>query len=610
MHPVAPISDPDEETALLLDNGQQTIGKQSIYIYLVSAISAIGGFLFGYDTGIISGAMLYMKEYFNLSEWWQEAVVSSTLLTAWLFSILSGSCTDKFGRKPVIIASSIIFIVGSVVLALANSKVVLLAGRLIVGGGVGFASMTSPMYIAELAPATIRGKLLLINMCCITGGQSVASVIAYLFSIVSPADGWRYMLGFAAIPAVIQLLAFAAMPESPRWLVTNKRFDQAYKVLRKIRPKGADIDAEFSAICATYAKAKHEKDQLLSSIDLANNNNNNNNNNYVETSTNLGPSTNPQRRELSIFRRILANESCRKALVVGCLLQLVQQASGINTVMYYSATIIEMAGVYSKQEALLLSAGTALVNFVFTILGYVLVERAGRRKLVLFSLAGVFFSLLVLAAGFQFADWHSQKVTIHDLSDKNLPCSQYSDCSTCTTNDFCGFCFNGTSSKNSCYRVNETSKDSSQLGNCNFSSQQDGNNNFVWAYEWCPSEYSWLIVVGMVSYLLFFAPGMGPMPWTINSEIYPSWARSWCLSMTTSVNWLFNLLISMTFLSLTRAVTKQGAFYIYASVALVGFIYFNVVLPETRGKSLEELETLFAPKSRKRSVDSSKVMCI
>lgn len=562
----------DETSPLILS--PNALKGHTIYIYLVACLSAIGGFLFGYDTGIISGAMIYIRDVFGLNELWQESIVSSTLLAAWIFSILSGSANDTFGRKPVIVGSSVIFAAGSILMGLAWNETALLAGRLVVGAGVGLASMTTPMYIAEVAPSSIRGQLVMINMCCITGGQFFASVIAYWFSFIHGDQGWRFMLGFAALPAAVQFVAFLFMPESPRWLVSKRKYAEARLVLAKIRADGADIDAEFTAIRASDLEAKR-----------------------LQAIQHNGP-------EQSTFRRILDNPPVRRALVVGCLLQMVQQVSGINTVMYYSASIFQMAGVYSKQKALILSAGTAFINFIFTLVGFGLVERAGRRRLTLYSLFGVIVSLAILAAGFQFAYYNSPQVTEVINDDINQPCNTINHCSACSRMPQCGFCFSTSPGSDviisaSCLRVNASHHDFSLVGRCHEDAK--GQSNETWALEWCPSAYSWVTMLGMALYLMFFAPGMGPMPWTINSEIYPSWARSWCLSAATSVNWMFNLVMSMTFLSLTRLITKHGAFYLYATLASIGFVYFVVVLPETRGKTLEELEDLFADKRPSKS---------
>lgn len=571
MHHIAPSA--TEETPLLV--GPTTLKGNTLYVYLVAAISAIGGFLFGYDTGIVSGAMIYVRDQFDLNDIWQEAIVSITLLTAWMFSIISGPLTERFGRKPIIVISSAIFVLGSLLLGFAWNKEILLLGRSIVGAGVGLASMTVPMYIAEVAPSGIRGQLVMFNMLCITGGQFLANLIAFGFSHMDADVGWRLMLGFAAVPAVIQFFAFLPMPESPRWLVSNGNYSRAKEVLIKVRPKDSDIELEFETIKRSCIQSKRELNELEQSGD------------YSQSST---------------LQRIIANQPVRKALIIGCFLQFSQQFTGINTVMYYTASIFELSGIHSKKIALLMSSLTAFVNFLFTIVGYILVERVGRRRLMLVSMSGTVLSLILLGSGFQFAYMNSPKVTgtINNSSHES-PCNTISECSYCTRNPDCGFCFtegqtHGTVAKAYCMRVDPTHHEQTQTGNCTSSA----NEEFIWAYEWCPSAYAWVTLVGLVLYLIFFAPGMGPMPWIINSEIYPSWARSFCQSSATSVNWLTNLLTSMTFLSLTRIITKQGVFYLYGCITLVGLIFLVYVLPETRGKSLEDLETLFASDQWKR----------
>lgn len=164
--------------------------NSTFFIYVVSLLSAIGGFLFGYDTGVVSGAMVFVKDQYELSSIWIELVVSATIFTAWIFSMIAGYFTDKWGRKPVILFASLVFTVGSVLLGLASSKWVLLGGRLIVGAAIGLASLTVPMYIAEIAPVHIRGKLVTVNQVFITAGLLMAAVIAGVFSS-NEQNGWR-----------------------------------------------------------------------------------------------------------------------------------------------------------------------------------------------------------------------------------------------------------------------------------------------------------------------------------------------------------------------------------------------------------------------------------
>ena len=164
--------------------------NSTFFIYVVSLLSAVGGFVFGYDTGVVSGAMVFIKDQYKLDSVWQELIVSATIFTAWIFSMIAGYVTDKWGRKPVILFASLVFTVGSVLLGLSWSKWVLLCGRLIVGAAIGLASLTVPMYIAEIAPAHIRGKLVTVNQIFITAGLLMAAVIAGVFSC-DDQNGWR-----------------------------------------------------------------------------------------------------------------------------------------------------------------------------------------------------------------------------------------------------------------------------------------------------------------------------------------------------------------------------------------------------------------------------------
>ena len=253
-----------------------------------------------------------------------------------------------------------------------------------------------------------------------------------------------------------------------------------------------------------------------------------------------------------------------------------------------------MAGFSDNSQAIWMSAGVASVNFLCTFIGLFLVEKIGRRKLLLASLLGVCLSLAFLAVGFQLADTDTPKINFAENATDT--CAQYSDCSACTFDTSCGFCFVSDTEdlavNASCVKIDTDHSDYAEYGRC-MKSDED-LNGVTFAPDYCPSNTAWLIVLGLVSYLFFFAPGMGPMPWTINSEIYPLWARSLGNSLATSTNWAFNLLISMTFLTLTETITKQGAFYLYTGIALLGLLLFLWLLPETKGKSLEEVEQLFA----------------
>lgn len=528
------------------------------YLYLLTAIAAIGGFLFGYDTGVISGAMILLKEQFGLSNTWQEVIVSVTVGFAAVFALIGSPLNNCLGRKGVILISSLIFTTGSVLLGFSNTKTMLLIGRAVVGAAIGLSSMTIPMYIAESSPPEIRGKLVTTNILFVTGGQIIASCVDGIFS-EDKVNGWRYMLGLAAAPAILQFFGFLFLPESPRWLI------QKGKTLRAI--------AALKKILGSETKARHEVETLER---------------LFEEQTD---------RDVSCFR-ILSQPATRRALVVGCGLQMFQQLIGINTVMYYSATIIQMSGVRDDTQVIWLAAAVASMNFFGSAIGIYLVERLGRRTLSLVSMAGVMLALLFLSFSFYFPALDTPKVTMNstDINQDHYNCYLHGLCEPCMLDDHCGFCYmednNGTIFQSSCVPTSNDLKHSS-IGRCKNISTTSGDGPFF-AENYCPTQYSWMALLGLVFYLFCFAPGMGPVPWTVNSEIYPQWARSTGNALSTGTNWVFNVVISLTFLHISQTLTYQGAFLMYSGFAFLGFIFVFLLLPETKDKPLEEIENLFS----------------
>ncbi|KAK1947668.1 Proton myo-inositol cotransporter [Phytophthora citrophthora] len=519
----------------------------SPFLYLLTLCASIGGFLFGYDTGVISGALVLLKspQGFSLSNVQSEAVVAAAVGGAIAGSALSGIGNDRLGRRRVILISSALFTVGAGLMAVAGDFVELLVGRLIVGVAIGCASTTVPLYIAEVSPPQIRGRLVSLNSALITGGQFFASVLDAL--LADTRGGWRYMLGLAAIPAIVQFLGFMVLPESPRFLARKGMENEARTALLKIRGDG-DIDAELEQIKAEVQGSKLES-------------------NVWED---------------------LRSPPIMRALTLGCFLQCLQQLCGINTVMYYGATIIQMAGFTDPTTAIWLSALISFSNFIFTFVGIFLVERAGRRLLTLGSLAGVFLSLVALGGSFFVAEEGSVEVK------GTGACTGISTCFDCVANAACGYCSSlGT---DLCMPGDMTSP---SLGFC---------SEPTWTFDSCPNDHqgaSWAILLSMFLYLAFFASGMGCMPWTINAEIYPLRVRSFALGVSTSVNWVSNLLVSFTFLSTIDALAPYGAFWLYALVSLFGFAYLWRELPETKGLELEEIQRIFASRV-KYSVVSDK----
>ncbi|XP_021092185.1 proton myo-inositol cotransporter isoform X2 [Heterocephalus glaber] len=402
------------------------------FVYVAAVFSALGGFLFGYDTGVVSGAMLLLKRQLGLDALWQELLVSGSVGAAAVAALAGGALNGACGRRAAILLASALFAAGSAVLAAAGSKQALLAGRLVVGLGIGIASMTVPVYIAEVSPPNLRGRLVTVNTLFITGGQFFASVIDGAFSYLQK-DGWRYMLGLAAIPAVIQFFGFLFLPESPRWLIQKGQTQKARRILSQMRGNQT-IDEEYDSI-----------------------------KNNIEEEEKEAGSAGP------VICRMLTYPPTRRALIVGCGLQMFQQLSGINTIMYYSATILQMSGVEDDRLAIWLASVTAFTNFIFTLVGVWLVEKVGRRKLTFGSLAGTTVALIILALGFLLSAQVSPPVTFKPVapSGQNATCTRYSYCNECMLDPNCGLCYKMNKSAvidSSCVPVNKASTSEAAWG--------------------------------------------------------------------------------------------------------------------------------------------------
>ena len=324
-------------------------------VYVAVGVAAVGGLLFGYDTGVISGAILFIKKQFSLSDTMQEIVVSSVLVGAVIGAVTGGALSDRYGRRKLIIVAGIVFSLSAIGAALAPSVGWLITARVISGVGIGMASFISPMYIGELSPAKIRGALVAVNMLAITTGIVVSYFIDYAYS---GSGQWRYMLGLAVIPSAVLVIGMWLLPDSPRWLVSKSKTDEAKKVLKKFR-KG-DVNDEINSIQKITEK---------------------------KGNTDLGA---------------LLEPSVRMPMIVGMGFAIFQQITGINTVMYYSPTIFKYAGIHGTGSSILAGAALAGLMWLMHILSILLLDRVGRRPLLLIGVAGQIIGLAILGAAFQF----------------------------------------------------------------------------------------------------------------------------------------------------------------------------------------------------------------
>jgi SP family myo-inositol transporter-like MFS transporter 13 len=301
----------------------------------LTAMAAIGGFLFGYDTGVISGAMLPLHRTFNLTAWQEEVVVSSTVLSAFVASLCGGSLNRAFGRRISILFAAAVFTFGSFVLAVAWGYPSLVAGRIVVGIGIGVASLTTPMYLAEVAAPEMRGRLVTINALLVTMGQFIAGMVDGIFDEYFPDEGWRYMLGLAAVPSMIMFFGFMFLPESPRWLAMNGFTKEALHALKTMRDSDEVAYSEFEEILddlpSNDSDENEENEQGHANEDYGS----------IQKSKLCGEPS--EHHFLSQVSAMLSDAPTRRALCLGCGLMALQQLSGINTVMYYAASIYEMS---------------------------------------------------------------------------------------------------------------------------------------------------------------------------------------------------------------------------------------------------------------------------
>lgn len=328
--------------------------RSRFYVYMVSSIAAITGLLFGFDTGIISGALLFIEKDFVVSTELKEMIVSSVLLGAMIASPISGRLTDQFGRRKLMLITAGLFIAGTMIASLAINVYGIIAGRLLIGFAIGMGSYTAPLYIAEIAPFELRGGLVTLNQLAITIGILCSYLINYAFT--NTEGSWRWMFGIGFVPALLLCFGMFFLPESPRFLVKQKRNDQARKILRQLRGTLA-VDAEITDI---------------------------------EKSLNVRATS---------FREIFS-PWVLPVLLLGAAMGFIQQVTGINTIIYYAPTIFQLAGFEDASSSILATVGIGVVNVLATIAAIFFLDRIGRRPLLLTGLAGMGLTLAGLSLAF------------------------------------------------------------------------------------------------------------------------------------------------------------------------------------------------------------------
>jgi SP family arabinose:H+ symporter-like MFS transporter len=435
--------------------------KTTRYVTYVSIIAALGGLLFGFDTAIIAGATRFLKDQFSLNAFGEGLVVSIVLVGCMFGAMIAGAASDRLGRRRFLLISAGLFFVSSIGCALPRDLVQFLIFRFIGGLAIGSVSIVSPLYISEIAPARIRGALVSVNQMAIVSGILIAYFVNWVLVGAGPSN-WRWMFATGAAPAVVFFLLVLGVPESPRWLLKQGREAEALGVLTKVNPPQA-----------AAAEAKSIKDALS-----------------LEGGK-LGE---------------LLKPGFRTALLVGVVLAVFQQITGINAVIYYSPRFFEAAGL-ARGAAILQSTIVGSVNVIFTLVAIALVDRLGRKPMLIFGTAGMGLSFVLLGAAFKF----------HVAAG------------------------------------------------------------------------SWILVFTLL-YVAFFSMTQGPIVWVVISEIFPTRVRGRAMAIATASLWIADFAVSLSFPVIADRFREAFAFWLYAAMCFIAVIFIWRVLPETKGKSLEEIE--------------------
>ena len=457
--------------------------KQSnSFIAAVCSIGSLGGLLFGFDTAVISGTFSFIEQYFLLNEIEIGWFASSALIGAIIGALVSGSLSDRFGRKPILIIAAFLFFISALGCTIPDSFIFLILARIIGGIGVGMASVLAPLYISEFSPPKIRGKLIALYQLSIVIGILLAYLSNWLLlkfsqestSLFNETDKlykifvsevWRGMFGLEMIPSGLFIVLLFLIPESPRWLIKNNNPEKGFNILTKISGKKI-AEKEFIEIKNSISKFKGRIADLL-------------------------------------------RPGLRLALLVGIGLSVFGQFTGVNIIIYYGPTILENAG-YKIDGALQFQVAIGLINLIFTILALWKIDRWGRRPLLVYGMFSVFISLIIIA--FQFTFDSSQGI---------------------------------------------------------------------------------LIIVMLCIYMASLALSINAVIWVLIGEIFPNRIRGSAMSIVTFTNWGANFLTAFTFPWYIDKIGMGGGFFTFAGMCLLATIFFNKYVPETKGKTLEEIENFW-----------------
>lgn len=497
-----------------------------LYIILISLIVAMGGFLLGFDSAVISGAVGGIRTYFEMSDWELGFSVGCVIFGAMAGNILAGPMSDKYGRKSILIITALLFTISAVWSASATTYTTFVLARIIGGIGVGGAILIAPIYIAEIAPPKLRGSLVSLNQLNIVLGISVAYFSNY---VIKDWDGenWRWMLGVEAFPAALYFLLLFTVPKSPRWIIQKfGDLPRAKKILIKI--SGEEIATK---------TIKNIED-------------------------NLGKKE-PQGTIKDFFQSRYAT-----ILIIAFGLAFFQQITGINAVFYYAPTIFEQAGG-STDSSFLQAIVVGLTNLVFTFIAIYLIDKLGRKPLLLIGTSAMTIALSLATYAFYDATYEVNDTTIAKVENESIRTK---------LDQFNGQTYN---SQSEFFDVVDPILTDNEFR----SFKNNDIKNFI-------NINATLVLIAILLYVAAFATSLGPVMWTMLSEIFPSSVKGIGISVVGFFNSLVSYSVTQFFPWELSTIGPTGTFAIYAIMALLAFFFVQKYVIETKGKTLEEVEEL------------------
>lgn len=508
------------------------------YISRIAFIVALGGFLMGFDSSVISGVVGFVETEFELSRIELGWAVASLTLTATVAMMLAGPLSDRIGRRPVLMLAALTFAISALASAVAPDYLTLVLARMLGGFGVGAALIVAPMYIAEIAPPELRGRLVSFNQLNIVIGISVAFFSNYLilqagqWSVPWVTDwrldewGWRWMLGIETLPALLYLLALLAVPESPRWLAMRGQSERALQIMTRV---------------VGSARAQQDIDAVRGSMEA--------------------DSESARPPFVTLFRPAM-----RLVLTIGVVVAVLQQITGINSVFFYAPMIFEQSGI-GTDASFMQAVLVGIVNLAFTVAAILLIDKLGRRPLLIVGLTTIAACMLLLAYGFGTATYTLTSEGIASLSGVLDSASLAPLAGITHTSDVAFRAALDAAIGAGPLQVNEGTLISAAI-----------QINPV------------IILVGILGFVAGFAISLGPVMWVLFSELFPNRIRGLAVSFVGLINSGVSFVVQLVFPWELQNLGNAATFLIYGMFAIVGLIVVVRIFPETKGRSLEDLE--------------------